>query len=105
MSVPQDAMYATTFPDWVGEQVGTGYVLVAKNMLDFDFCRPDELGGAHEHVDWFHGFWWVNNTETRTKVIAFFDTKEEAILAGEKLDHTLWWAVYNNEGVIQDGKY
>ena len=32
-------------------------------------------------------------------------TKEEAIRAGEGLDHPLWWAVYNNAGVIQDGKY
>ena len=98
-------MYVTRWPDWVDAQIGSGYVLVAKHMLDFDFCRPEDLGGADEHVRWFHDFWWVNNADTKTRMIAFFDSKEEAVRHGEKLDHTLMWAVYDSAGVIQDGRY
>ena len=105
LAMPSDAQFTTTFPEWVADQIGNGYVLVAKSMLDFDYCKPDDLEGAHEHVEWFHNFWWVNNGNTRTKMIAFFDTQQEAILAGEKLDHMIWWAVYNSAGVIKDGKY
>ena len=105
MSVRGPDMYATSFPEWVDTAVGMGFVLVAKNMLDFDFCRPEDLGGADEHVRWFHNFWWINNAETKPRLIAFFDTKEEAIRAGEQLAHMLWWAVYDASGVIQDGRY
>ena len=105
MSVPGPDMYATNLPKWVDNQVGMGYVLVAKNMLDFDFCRPEDLGGADEQVRWFHNFWWVKNEHTSPKIIAFFNTKEGAIRIGEKLDHMLYWAVYDCGGMIQDGKY
>ena len=110
VSVPADAMFATRFPDWVQSQVGAGYVLVVKNMMDFDFCKPDNLETAHDHVAWFHDFWWVNNASTKTKMTAFFDTKEEAIRAGERMcmgydGHLYNWAVYDSAGVIQDGKY
>ena len=101
--------YTTTFPDWISEQFGKGFVLVAKNMMDFDYCKPD-LGGVDAHVKWFHNFWWVNNADTKTKLVAFFDTKKEAVRAGEKMcmgfdGHLYNWAVYNNDGVIQDGRY
>jgi hypothetical protein len=110
MSLATDAQFATNFPGWVMEQVGIGYVLVAKNTMDFDFCKPSDLGGAHEHVSWFHNFWWINNADTKTKLVAFFDTKKEAIRAGEKMcmgydGHLYNWAVYDSAGVIQDGKY
>ena len=104
-TVPADARFATSFPEWVTQQVGAGYVLVAKHMLDFDYSMPTDLGGAHEHVEWFHNFWWVNTEDTKTRVIAFFDHKEEAIRAGEKLDANLWWAVYDSAGIIHDGRY
>jgi hypothetical protein len=98
----------TTFPGWVYEQIGAGYVLVAKNMLDFD-CKPD-MKTAHEHVAWFHNFWWKSNAHTKPKLIAFYDSREEAIEAGVKFamkpnGHMYNWAVYNCGGVLVDGKY
>ena len=110
LAVPADAQFATTFPGFVQSQVGAGYVLVTKNAMDFDFCKPDNLETAHEHVAWFHNFWWVNNASTKTKLVAFFDTKKEAIVAGERMcmgydGHLYNWAVYDSAGVIQDGRY
>ena len=105
MSVPGPDMYATRLPEWVNTHVGMGYVLVAKNLLDFDFCEPEDLQGADEHVRWFHNFWWVRNEYTKPHLIAFFDDRDQAIRVGERLDDRLWWAVYDCRGVIQDGRY
>lgn len=99
----------TTFPAIVQQSIGAGYVLVVKNCLDFDFCKPD-LEGVDAHVEWFHNFWWVDNDETHTKLIAFYDTKEEALRAGEdyaltKLGYLYNWAVYGSDRMLVDGKY
>ena len=103
------AAYTTTFPDWVYQQVGAGYVLVAKNCMDFEWYKPD-METVNEHVAWFHNFWWKNDATTKPKLVAFFDSKEEAIEAGVKLamtenGHMYNWAVYNCGGVLVDGKY
>ena len=63
-----------------------------------------------QHVDWFHNFWWENSEHTKTKLVAFYDSKEEAIEAGIKLamthnGHLYNWAVYSSDGVLVDGKY
>jgi hypothetical protein len=99
----------TNFPTHVQQSIGAGFVLVAKNGLDFEYCKLD-LQGAKAHVEWFHSFWWVNNANTKTKLTAFYDTKVGAIAAGEQMcmgwdGHLYMWAVYNSAGVIQDGKY
>ena len=103
------AAYTTTFPDWVQQQIGAGYVLVVKHMMDFEWCKPSDLGGVNEHVEWFHNFWWKNDNTTKPKLIAFYDTKEEAIEAGVKFARTnsysFSWAVYNSARVLVDGKY
>ena len=101
--------YTTTFPDWVYQQVGAGYVLVAKKMMDFEWYKPD-LVTANDHVAWFHSFWWQKDANTKPKLVAFYDTKEGAIEAGEKFGmaedgHLYNWAVYNCGGVLMDGKY
>jgi len=101
------AAYITTFPDWVYQQVGARYVLVAKLMLDFEWYKPD-LETANEHVAWFHNFWWKQDANTKPKLVAFYDTKEEAIEAGIKFamsNSRYNWAVYNCGGVLMDGKY
>jgi hypothetical protein len=100
----------TRFPAHVQQAIGAGFVLVAKGAADFSFCEPDNLQDAAEHVEWFHSFWWVNDANTKTKLTAFYDTKVEAIAAGERIGmgydgHLYNWAVYNSAGVIQDGKY
>ena len=99
----------TTFPAIVQQNIGAGYVLVVKNHLDFTYCKP-ELEGVDAHLEWFHNFWWVDNAETHTKLIAFYDTKEEALRAGEdyamtKLGYLYNWAVYDSDRHIVDGKY
>ena len=103
--------YTTTFPDWVRRQVGAQWVLVAKNALDFEWCKPvTDMETVDQHVDWFHNFWWENSEHTKTKLVAFYDSKEEAIEAGIKLamshnGHLYNWAVYSSDGVLVDGKY
>ena len=103
------AAYTTTFPDWVQQQIGAGYVLVVKHMMDFEWCKPSDLGGADAHVEWFHKFWWKNDNTTKPKLIAFYDTKEEAVEAGVKFgrahNYSFSWAVYNSARVLVDGKY
>ena len=99
----------TTFPDWVRHQIGCGWVLVAKNAMDFVSYQPD-LEGVDEHLAWFHNFWWKQNEQTKTKLVAFYDSKEEAIEAGVKFgmkdDGYLYsWAVYTSGGVLVDGNY
>ena len=101
--------YTTTFPDWVRNQIGAKWVLVTKNAMDFQWYEP-EMASVDEHVAWFHNFWWEQNEQTKTKLVAFYDSKEEAIEAGVKLAMThngslLNWAVYNCSGVLVDGKY
>ena len=98
-------MFATNLPEWVNTGIGEGYVLVAKNMLDFDTCRPADLGGVDDHVTWFHNFWWERNEDTKPHLIALFDDLDAASEMGERLDRNLWWAIYDNQGRIQDGRY
>ena len=110
MQSSASAAYTTTFPDFIQQQIGGGFVLVVKNMMDFEWCKPDNLGGVDAHVEWFHNFWWAHNANTKPKLVAFFDTKEEAIEAGVKYAMTtngyLYnWAVYNSAAVLVDGKY
>ena len=102
-------MYTTTFPEMVQRSIGGKWVLVVKNAMDFSWHEPD-LATVDEHVEWFHSFWWVNNEQTRPKLIAFYDTKEEAIEAGSNFaarpgGYQWNWAVYNSAGVLEDGKY
>jgi len=103
--------YTTTFPDWVRNQIGAKWVLVAKNAMDFEWCKPvTDMETVDQHVAWFHDFWWETNENTKTRLVAFYDSKEEAIEAGVKLAMThngslLNWAVYNCSGVLVDGKY
>ena len=102
-------MSTTTFPDWVYRQIGAGWVLVAKNAMDFAWYKPD-LEDAAQHVAWFHNFWWETTKQTRPKLVAFYDNKEEAIEAGVKLamtknGHLYSWAVYNSGGILVSGKY
>ena len=107
------AAFTTTFPDCIQQQIGGGFVLVVKNMMDFEWCKPrapDDLGGVDAHVQWFHNFWWTSNADTRPKLVAFFDSKEEAVEAGVKFamttnGHIYNWAVYNSAAVLVDGKY
>ncbi len=98
----------TTFPDWVRRSIGAGWVLVAKNAMDFETYKPDV--GVDEHLAWFHSFWWTQNAKTKTKLVAFYESSQEAIEAGEKFgmkdDGYLYsWAVYTSGGVLVDGNY
>jgi len=99
----------TTFPDWVRHQIGAKWVLVAKNAMDFVWYKPD-MEGVDEHLAWFHSFWWTQNAKTKTKLVAFYESSQEAIEAGEKFgmkdDGYLYsWAVYTSGGVLVDGNY
>ena len=83
----------------------TKYDYAVKNMLDFEWYKPN-LGGVDAHVKWFHNFWWQSDAKTRPKLVAFYDTKEEALDAGDKfVKNTYNWAVYNSARVLVDGKY
>ena len=112
----------TTFPDWVRRSIGADkfeklgkrgsapqvWVLVAKNAMDFETYKPDV--GVDEHLAWFHSFWWTQNAKTKTKLVAFYESSQEAIEAGEKFgmkdDGYLYsWAVYTSGGVLVDGNY
>jgi len=105
----EDSWKQTTFPAIVQQNIGAGFVLVVKNCLDFDLLKPD-LDGVDAHVEWFHNFWWVDNEKTHPKLIAFYDTKEEALRAGEdyamtKLGYLYNWAVYDSDRHLVDGRY
>jgi len=97
----------TVFPTLVQQHIGAGFVLVAKNMYDFSIFEPD-MATAQQHVEWFHNFWWVENESTRTKMISFYDTKEEALRAGEDFamkNDVYNWAVYGSDRRLVDGKF
>ena len=101
--------YTTTFPAVVQEQIGAKWVLVVKRSMDFYLYEP-EMATVNEHVEWFHKFWWEENEDTRPKLIAFFDTSDEAIEAGIQFaaadEHEFWnCAVYGSDGSLVDGAY
>jgi len=102
-------MSTTTFPAVVQEQIGAQWVLVVKRGMDFYLYEP-ELGTVDEHVEWFHKFWWQEDDQTRPKLIAFFETSDEAVKAGIEFaashEEDSWnWAVYSSEGTLVDGAY
>ena len=92
----------TTFPAFVKERIGARFVLVVKATIDF--CNATETG-----PDWFDNFWWVSNEQTSPKRIAFYDTEEEALDAGEEFaktgDGVYNWAVYDSYGALVDGAF
>ena len=97
----------TVFPTIVQQNIGAGFVLVAKNMYDFSTFEPD-MATAEEHVAWFHNFWWEDNKKTHPKLIAFYNTKEEALRAGEDFamkNDVYNWAVYGSDRILVDGKF
>ena len=101
--------YKTTFPEMVQRSIGGGWVLVVKRAMDFCWYEPD-MATVDEHVEWFHKFWWVENEQTRPKLIAFYDTKQAAVEGGTEFvarpgGHEWNWAVYNSSGVLVNGRY
>ena len=99
-------MSKTQFPPTVQEQIGARWVLVVKNTMDFALEEP-EMETCNEHMQWFHNFWWETNERTRPKLIAFFDSCQQAVEQGQLFAISCpgeWnWAVYSAEGQLEDG--
>ena len=72
------------------------FTLVVKAALDFLNNEPQDAT-QEEHT--FDAQW------RKSPQVQQFDTKEEAIAAGEAQDYSNWWIVYDKEGNKVDGGY